>query len=190
MIARIALLTLVVAVSSVYAQSEAEILNYAASGQRLIASGQLEPLEYYSELYRRLAATPSSEYRFKAENLRMIGQRVTMYEDVAAGKLTRARADRMVIEQQADWDAASRASDQAVEDAARRQRRQSDAQAQAEVDAMSEAARRRLELQMLQNMRTPTPAAVPFYQMPNPSSPRQTNCTSYRSGNTIQTDCR
>lgn len=62
----------------------------------------------------------------------------------------------------------------------------------AAIQALQQARAQR-EAVILQNSLN-RPAYQPYqvnpYQIPTPQMPRQTNCTSYRVGNTVQTDCR
>lgn len=167
------------------AQTEPEILSFAADGQRAMKSGQMTPLQYYKELHRRIAITPTAAYPFKAENLRVIGYRVDVYEAVEAGKITTDKAERLIAEQQAAWEASNQAKDAAAEEARRREQQAAHERQQA-AQAQVEAQRRALALQLLQGGALRT---LP-YQLQAPVPRRETRCTSEWIGNQMQTVCR
>lgn len=179
--------TLAIASCCALAQSEPEILSWAEEGRKQVDSGSITELQYHRELYRRIVATPSSVYQWKAENLRIIGYRVEVYEDIESGKLTKERGERRIAEQQAQWEAEGQERERAQADARQRayqaaQDRQQHAQQQ------DEAQRRAIALQLLQSgaMRVQPQMQQP-YMLP---IPKTTNCTSHWIGNQMQTVCR
>jgi hypothetical protein len=170
------------------AQTEPDILSFADQGQKSLASGQITPLQYYRELHRRIAITPTADYPFKAENLRVIGYRVDLYEDVEAGKITAEKAERLIAEQQAAWEAEGQARERGAEEA-RRRAQQAAYERQQSAQAQGATQRRALALQLLQSgaFRPPQPYQLQPYQM---QVPKATNCTSEWIGNQMQTICR
>lgn len=177
--------------ASAFAQSEAEILSFAEDGQKKMAAGEMSPLTYYRELHRRIAVTPTSAYPFKAENLRIIGQRIDIFEAAEAGKITMEKAHRIVAEQQAEWEASSQDQERASEQARTRAMAE-ERQRQQQAAAQEEAQRRALALQLLQGMQAnqPRPYQLQPYVMPVPAARPPVSCQTYRVGNQLQTDCR
>jgi hypothetical protein len=170
------------------AQTEADILSFAEQGQKAMVAGQITPLQYYKELHRRISITPTADYPFKAENLRVIGFRVDVYEEVEAGRMTADRAERRIAEQQAAWEAENQAKMRGAEEARRREQ-QATYERQQAARAQDEAQRRALALQLLQSGAfRPQPYQLQPYQAPilQPA----TRCTSEWIGNQMQTICR
>jgi hypothetical protein len=170
--------------TTAFAQSEPEILKYAEEGLAQVHAGQLSPLVYYKEVFRRIQLTPSAEYPFKAENLRVIGQRIDIYEAVEAGRITREKADRLIAEQQAGWEQSGQDKQRAAQQQREAQAMEIEMQRQMQA-AQADAQRRALALQLLQ-MNRPAPFQIQPYQM---QVPKQTNCTSQWLGGQLVTRC-
>lgn len=169
-----------------FAQSEEAILSWATEGRGLVAEGKLSDLAYYKELHHRISLTSTILYPWKAENLRMVGQRVNIFEDVESGKISLERARRMVAEQQAEWDASNQAREKA-DSAAKWEAMQARRHAEQQAEAQQEAQRRALIIQQLQNRPAYQPYQHTPYQMP---IQRQSNCTTMWNGAAWQTTCR
>lgn len=169
-----------------FAQTEAEILGFAENGRKAVASGQMTPLQFYRELHRRIAITPIADYPFKAENLRVIGYRVDVYEAVEAGTLTADQAERRIVEQQAQWEAEGLEKARAEENAKLRAQ-QAQIERQRQLAAQDEASRRAMALQLLQSgaLRAAPPKLTPYQIQQTP----QTRCSSQWIGGQLQTVC-
>lgn len=169
--------------SASFAQTEDDIMKYAEEGLPRVQRGELEPLTYYKEVFRRIQLTSASEYPFKAENLRMIGQRIDIYEAVERGEITREKAARLIAEQSANVEQSEldkkKAAAQRREEFEQQQRRE-----EMRAMAQEEARRQALAMQILQ-MNQPRPIQMQPY-IPPPT----VNCNSYRYGNQTQTTCR
>lgn len=170
----------------VYGQTEADILSYGKDGPVQVRAGQLTQLAFYKELFRRIQLTPSSEYPFKAENLRIIGQRIDVYEAVDAGQITAEKAERLIAEQQAAWERSNQDREGASHAAREQQEREIERQRRMAA-AQDDAQRRALALQLLQGYRAPAPVQLQPYQ--RPIQP-QTNCTSQWIGQQLVTRCQ
>lgn len=178
------------AITAAHAQSEPEILKYAEEGLAQVRAGQLAPLAYYKEVFRRIQLTPSTEYSFKAENLRIIGQRIDIYEAVEAGQLTPEKAERLIAEQQAAWEQSEHDKRRAAEQQRQAEAAEIERQRQAQA-AQADAQRRALALQLLQ-MNRPAPFQYQPYQLQpyQMQVPKQTNCTSQWIGGQLVTRCQ
>lgn len=173
------------AISAQAQTTEDELVQWTTQSAQAVAAGKVSELDHYRELHRRLAAMPSS-YRYKAENLRIVGQRIDILEAAEAGTITDSKARRMIVEQQAEWENGSQRAAEAEADA-QRQSAAADRARRENLAAQQEAQRRATALQILQNsMVAPQPAMQP-YQIPIRPT---TNCTSTRVGNQVQTVCR
>jgi len=178
------------AVTVAHAQSESEILKYAEEGLAQVHAGQLSPLVYYKEVFRRIQLTPSAEYPFKAENLRIIGQRIDIYEAVEAGQITREKADRLIAEQQAGWEQSEQDKQRAAEQRREAHAREIERQRQIQA-ADADAQRRALALQLLQMNRAAPYQVQPYQLQPyQVQVPKQTNCTSQWIGGQLVTRCQ
>jgi hypothetical protein len=177
------LVAALVASPASFAQTEADIMKYAEEGLPLVQRGELAPVPYYKEVFRRIQLTPASEYRFKAENLRMIGQRIDIYEAVERGEITKEKAERLIAERAANLEQSDLAAKKSAE-----QRREAFEQQQrleaARAEANDLAQRRAMALQIMQ-MNQPRPIQIQPY-----IPPKQTNCTSYWTGAQLNTSCR
>jgi hypothetical protein len=118
--------------------------------------------------------------------MRVIGYRVDVYEEVEAGRITADKAERLIAEQQAAWEAEGQAKERAAEEA-RRRAQQAAYERQQAAQAQDEAQRRAMALQLLQSgaFRPQQPYQLQPYQMP-----KATRCTSEWIGNQMQTICR
>jgi hypothetical protein len=178
---KLALILALSCVLSAHAQTEQDIIRYTEEGMASMRAGKTSPGDFYRELHRRIRLTPSSEYPSKAENLKIIGKRIDICEDVEAGRISPEKADRLMAEQQADWEAAQQAAE-----ASARLRRESAEERQRQAAAQDDAARRALAIQILQQQQQ---SNRPTQLTPYIPPPR-TECTSQRLGNTVQTICR
>lgn len=77
---RLLALVLLIGLSTgaVLAQTEDDLVRYATESKARVAAGEITELDHYREIYRRVAQMPPS-YQFKAENLRMIGERASTF---------------------------------------------------------------------------------------------------------------
>jgi len=181
---------LVMAAASSQAQTEEDLLRWVEQNKPLADSGQVSQLEFHREMHRRISIIPADSYPHKLPNLRWIGRRIDVLEELEAGKITEAQARRRFAEVDAELEAS---------DVARRQaREQADAeraaairQQQQQAAAQDEAARRALAAQiLLGNMQRQAPVyqpapITPYQIRPSP----QVQCRSYRMGDQVHTAC-
>lgn len=140
----------------------AEYLAWERNSKQMALDGQMPWTSYYSQGYDRLSQFPSSLDR----NLRMqaFAQTLPYARQYEAGQISR---DQFYDQR--------RLVNMSIQQAA--------AQARAQQQALDNANM----ANALQMMRAMQPAPI---QLPMPApAPASVNCTSYRSGNTVQTNC-
>lgn len=177
------------------AQTEDDMLRYVESHRPQMEAGTLAPLDFYKELHRRIAIIPAVSYRFKAENLKMIGERIDWYEDVKAGKITAEKAERLIVEQQAVFDTqdAEREANAVKREVQRQQQLRREYAAQ---EAEEQRQRANLESQRRaaitnQIERNQANANQQYQQqLQQIQNNRPTVCNTTRYGNQSQTTCR
>lgn len=182
----IVLTVLLLVAGAAAAQTEDDLVRYTEQSMARVAAGTLSELDHYRDIHKRIAAMPAS-YQFKAENLRIVGERIDILEAAEAGKISQEKARRMIVQQQADYQGAEEQKKRAAAD--ERRRVEANEQMQREqMAAQYEAQRRAMLFQMLQNNMANRPAP---YQLPMPPTrPAETRCRTYRVGNELQTTCQ
>ncbi len=161
---KLAIFTVILSASlAAHALTEAELVSNSEASMALLKKGQISELEHFKYVYGLVKDMPAS-YRWKADNLRIFGHRIDLLEDVAAGKITREKAEREFAQKDAEYDKRELDRTQAARQSAQARREAA--------EAADDAQRRALALQMLQNR----PAAVQIqpYQIPKPVQCRST----------------
>jgi len=175
-------LAFIFAMGSTWAMTEDELVEAARASQAAFQAGKISELDHNKQVYKLVADMPAT-YKDRAENLRLFGARIDTLEAVEAGKITREKGQRDLIQQDANYQA------ETLRQEAEASRRTEAARAQERmrkeaIARQEEAQRRALAVQILQNR--PAPVQITPYQM---SVPKTCHSTPTLGGG-FETICR